>query len=129
MKLERAKSHIRLGCILLCLLCSGVLPLSAEQIHKHGVYKTFYSNGKAREVSWYKKGSLVRRKVFYEDGTLLREEFWNKDRMELKRGYTPQGRRSYVRNYKTKKMTLYNEDGSVKRVVPLKLQAPWKRPE
>lgn len=118
--------RLRLSCILLFFLCLGVFPLSAEDAPKQGKHKTFYSNGEVRTVSWYKKGSLARRKVFYYNGALLRDEVWKNNLMEVKREYTPKGRLSAVWNYKTRIMTLFNEDGSVKRVVPLKLQAPWK---
>jgi len=119
----------RTGCIMLCWLCLSFSLAGAQQPAKRGVYKTHYSNGKAREISWYKKGALVRRKVFYEDGALLRDEIWRNDVMELKREYTPEGRVSGVWDYKAKKITLYNKDGSFNKAVPLKLQAPWKQQE
>jgi len=119
--------RLRLSCILLFFLCLGAFCLSAEETPKQGKHKTFYANGKVRTVSWYKKGSLVRRKVFYNDGALLRDEVWNNNLMALKREYTPEGRVSAVWDYKTRTITLYNEDESPKRTVPLKLQVPWER--
>ncbi len=128
MIIKGVRVHIRMLCMVLCLLCSLSLPAAAGKA-RHGVYKTYYSNGALRTVGWYKKGELLRQKTFFPQGGLLRDEVWDNNLMEVKKEYTPEGRLSAVWNYKTRLLTLYHEDGSVKKSVPLKVQTPWRRSE
>lgn len=105
-----------------CYIISGLLILTAsarvcDSAVRDGAEREYFGNGKLRIETVYKKGQIVRKRIFYHNGRLLREEKYKDGLTVKKAAYYENGNLKSLWTKKSGVTKFYREDGRLHVVV------------